>query len=99
MKPRWVAWIAASIAMPAVTLVPVYLKQEDISIFWALLALAVALQLVASIFLGSGMARTRALGVGGSFALSFAFVVASLAVGTAIMFVGCIGLITRTNMH
>jgi hypothetical protein len=92
MKPRWIAWIAASILMPALPwLTMSNASNNDGTSVIVLTALALVLQLTASIALAIGFSRRRLLGVGGAIGMTVVFMLASVAIGTAIWLAACAG--------
>ena len=93
MKPRWIGWVVASTLLPTMPWIVLGKSgMKDSAAPGALLMLGIALvaQLVASIMVAVGLSQKRLLGVGGSIGLSIVFMLASLAIGTAVFFVACI---------
>jgi hypothetical protein len=90
MKPRWIAWVLASVAGPALPWVFMHLDDQGTT-FMTLIGVALVLQLIASIRVAVGLARIRGLGAGGVFGFSIVFMLASVAIGSAVFFVACFG--------
>jgi hypothetical protein len=90
MKPRWIGWVAASVLMPALPWLTMTEKNDSGTSVFVMTALALVLQLAASIAVAVGLSRRRALGVGGAIGLSIVFLLASVAIGSAIWFAVCV---------
>jgi len=67
-------------------------KTLDDNSAMGMLIVTVLGQLIASIFLAIGLAKRRKLGVGGIIGLSVVFMMASVAVGTAVFFFACLSI-------
>ena len=98
MAPRWIGWVAASVLCPLFPLIPMSANSDEIETVWGAIAIAMILQLFASIVIAIGAARKRGLGVGGVIGLSIAFMAGSVAIGSAVFFVGCLTFVA-TNWH
>lgn len=91
MTPRWIAWLVASIFMPALPWLMVNERSND-QAFQGVLAMtvfALLLQLAASIAVAMGFCKRRAIGAGGTIGMTVVFMLASVAIGTAIWFAVC----------
>jgi hypothetical protein len=92
MKPRWIAWVAASVALPALPwLTMSNASNDDGTSVFVLTGVALLLQLAASIALAVGFSRRRLLGVGGVIGMTVVFMLASVAIGTAVWLAACAG--------
>ena len=92
MKPRWIAWVAASVVLPALPwLTMSNASDNDGTNVIALTVLALILQLAASIALAVGFSRRRLLGVGGTIGMTVVFMLASVAIGIAVWLAACAG--------
>ena len=91
MVPRWIAWLVASIFMPALPWLMVNERSSDKEFqgVLAMTVLALLLQLGASIAVAMGFCKRRAIGVGGVIGMTVVFMLASVAIGTAIWFAVC----------
>jgi hypothetical protein len=100
MAPRWIGWVVASTLLPALPWVILGAKGMDKDPTPALVMLAIALivQLVMSIFVAIGLSQKRSLGVGGIVGLSIVFMLASLAIGTGVFFAACVAM-ASLNFH
>jgi hypothetical protein len=95
MAPRWIAWIIASTVFPVIPwLTYGGSRNEESNIIFALTALAITVQIAASIAVGVGYCRRRAIGPGGAVGMSFVFMIASFAIGTAIWFTTCLTMVS-----
>ncbi len=95
MNVRWVLWVLASTITPALPWLTYSGKSSDqgTSVF-LLTALALILQLAASIAVSIGFCTRRFLGVGGIIGMTIVFMLASVAIGTAVWFAVCVGRVT-----
>ena len=98
MKAQWIAWVVSATVLPALPWVVFGSKTLDEGVGITLLFFAMVCQLIASIFVAIGVSKRRALGVGGIIGLSVVFMMASVAIGTAVFFVACISL-ASFNFH
>ncbi len=90
MAPRWICWLLASVIMPALPWMSInWTAKDDSAKLIGLTALALLLQLGASISVAIGFSKQRALGVGGVIGMTIVFMIASGAIGTAIWFAVC----------
>lgn len=90
MKPRWIAWVFASVFMPALPWLTMTEKNDTGTSVLVMTGVALVLQLAASIAVAIGFSRRRALGVGGAIGMSIVFLMASVAIGSAIWFAVCV---------
>ena len=90
MKPRWIAWVVASVIMPALPWLTMTENNDTGTSVFVMTGLALVLQLAASIVLAIGFSRRRALGIGGAIGMTIAFMAASFAIGSAIWFAVCV---------
>ena len=98
LTTRWIAWVGAATLLPMLPWVIGGSKTLDNETAMGMLIVTVLGQLIASIFLAIGLAKRRKLGVGGIIGLSVVFMMASVAVGTAVFFFACIS-VTSFNLH
>lgn len=98
MKARWISWVAVSILMPGL---PWLFAEDDRdgSLIFGLTGVALIMQLMASIWVAQGLARNRAQGVGATIGFSVIFMLASVAIGTAVWFVACVGYLSTQSWH
>lgn len=98
MKARWITWALVSVLLPGL---PWLFAEDDKdgSIHFALLAIALLSQLAASIWVAVGLARNRGGSGGAAVGFSIVFMLASVAIGTAVWFVACIGFLSTQNWH
>lgn len=90
MAPRWVAWLVVSVIMPALPWLSVAKGGRDDGTGVIVLTIfALVLQLAASIAVAIGFCKRRAIGVGGAVGMTVVFMLASVAIGTAIWFAVC----------
>lgn len=91
MTPRWIAWIAASVIMPALPWLTISNggRGDDGSGVVVMTVFALVLQLAASIAVAIGFCKRRAIGAGGAIGMTIVFMLASVAIGTAIWFAVC----------
>ncbi len=98
LTTRWIAWIVAATLLPMLPWVVGGSKTLDDDTALGMLIITVLGQLIASIILAIGIAQRRKLGVGGIIGLAVVFMVASVAVGTAVFFFACISM-ASINFH
>lgn len=92
MKVRWILWVLASTIAPALPWLSYSGgRHDDGTGVFVLTALALILQLAASIAVAIGFSRRRFLGAGGAIGMSIVFMLASVAIGTAVWFAVCVG--------
>ncbi len=92
MTPRWIAWMAASVVLPALPWLSLSdASNDDGTSVFVLTGVALLLQLAASIALANGFCRRRQLGVGGAIGMTIVFMLASVAIGTAVWLAACAG--------
>lgn len=96
MKSRWITWVLVSVLLPGL---PWLFADEDKdgSIIFSLTAVALLCQLAASIWVAVGLARNRGGRGGAAVGFSIVFMLASVAIGTAVWFVACIGFLSTQN--
>jgi hypothetical protein len=90
MKPRWIAWVFASVFMPALPWLTMTEKNDTGTSVLVMTGVALVLPLAPSIAGAIGFSRRRALGVGGAIGMSIVFLMASVAIGSAIWFAVCV---------
>lgn len=96
MKTRWIMWVLASVVMPALPWLSAVggttnLQSTTIPL---LTLLALVLQLAASIAVAIGFCKRRSIGAGGAIGMSLVFMIASVAIGTAVWFAVCVTLVS-----
>lgn len=96
MKARWIMWVLASVVMPALPWLSAVggttnLQSATIPL---LTLLALVLQLAASIAVAIGFCKRRSIGAGGAIGMSLVFMIASVAIGTAVWFAVCVTLVS-----
>lgn len=89
MKPRWIAWLIASIIMPALPWLTLTASNEIGTGVFVMTGLALVLQLAASIAVAIGFCKRRAMGIGGAIGMTIVFMFASVAIGTPVWFSAC----------
>jgi hypothetical protein len=98
MAVRWVVWIIVSLAAPALPwLVAPLSGNEAGNIVVSLTNTALFLQLIASIFLSIGFCKKRFISIGGAIGMSLVFMLASVAIGTAVWFSVCLTMVATSN--
>jgi hypothetical protein len=90
MTPRWIAWVVASVFMPALPWLTMTEKNDTGTSVFVMTGIALILQLAASIAVAIGFSRRRSLGVGGAIGMTIVFMLASVAIGSAIWFAVCV---------
>jgi urease accessory protein len=88
-RPEGLLWIDRQVLSPEAMAAPFGGVGAEAM---GMLIVTVLGQLIASIFLAIGLAKRRKLGVGGIIGLSLVFMLASVAVGTAVFFFACISI-------
>lgn len=98
MKARWITWVLVSVLLPGL---PWLFADEDKdgSLLFGLTAIALLSQLAASIWVAVGLSRNRGMGGGAAVGFSIVFMLASVAIGTAVWFAACIGFLSTQNWH
>jgi heme/copper-type cytochrome/quinol oxidase subunit 4 len=99
MKSRWIAWIVACCVLPLVPLLLLMTPSPSEGLVVSLLVSLILAQLVCSIYLALGLARKQGKGTGAIIGFSIVFMMASVAVGTAVVFVGCLGLMSAGALY
>jgi hypothetical protein len=90
MTPRWIAWLIASVVMPALPWLTMTSSNDSGTSVFVMTGVALVLQLAASIWVAIGFCKRRAMGVGGAVGMTIVFMLASVAIGTAIWFSVCV---------
>src|SRR6478609_1746535 len=90
MKPRWIAWVAASVIMPALPWLTMTENNQSGGSVLVMTGVALVLQLATSIVLAVGFSRRRAFGIGGAIGMTIVFMVASVGIGSGIWFAVCV---------
>lgn len=96
MKTRWIMWVLASVVLPALPWLTAIggsnsLQSTAIPI---LTLLALVLQLAASIAVALGFCKRRSIGAGGAIGMTLVFMLASVAIGTAVWFAVCVAFVS-----
>ena len=97
MRPRWLWWLIASVVMPALPWLaasPTSNSDAAFSSIIVLTTLALLLQLATSIAVAIGFCKRRNIGLGGAIGMTVVFMLASVAIGTAIWFAVCVARIS-----
>ena len=90
MGSRWLAWVLAAVVLPVLGwFVLAVFKNEGISVVVLLTAFALLCQFVTSVLVAQGFCARRGSGVGAVFGMTIVFFLASVAIGTAVWFAGC----------
>ncbi|QIF00705.1 hypothetical protein [Roseimicrobium sp. ORNL1] len=88
---RWIAWVVSSVVLPVLGwLVMLLFKLRGDSVVVLLTAFALLCQFVTSVLLAQGFCARRGSGVGAAFGMTIVFFLASVAIGTAAWFAGCL---------
>ena len=95
MAPRWMAWVAASVLLPALPWMMYSEKDNEAGTGLVVMTIfALSVQLVVSAVVAAGFCRKRFIGVGGAIGMTLVFMLASVAIGTAIWFSACLARVT-----
>ena len=99
-KVRWILWVLASTIAPALPWLVYSDKAWDNGgSVLVTTTLALILQLAASISVAIGFCRRRSLSAGGAIGMTIVFMLASVAIGTAIWFSVCVARMGSPNFH
>jgi FtsH-binding integral membrane protein len=95
MAPRWIGWVAASVFMPALPWLMYSEEDKEAGTGVVVMTVfALVVQLVLSSVVAVGFCRKRLIGTGGAIGMTLVFMLASVAIGTAIWFSTCLMRVT-----
>lgn len=96
MKPRWISWVFASVVLPGLPWLFAKDDREGVAVL-TLTCLALLCQLMASIWVAVGLSRHRGLSGAAAVGFSVVFMLASVALGTAVWFAACVGFLSTQH--
>lgn len=97
---RWLFWVLASTVAPALPWATYSDKAwDDGGSVLVMTALALILQLAASIAVAISFCRRRSFSTGGAIGMTVVFMIASVAIGTAVWFAVCAARVAAPNFH
>lgn len=88
MAPRWIAWSLTSVLMPALPWFTTSTDDKEPIGLMIMTGLALVCQLAVTIYLALGFSRKNRYGPGGVIGMTTVFMIASVAIGTAVWLLG-----------